>query len=272
MDEGGNVAGADRDGGLAAGVGGADHVGAAGGEDHGDGVMHHQLAGGGEGGLLETGDEPGRCAGALGGAGHDLCCPVAAARGAGMGSADDGVAGLDRGEDLEQDGGGRVGDRDDAGDDADRTADRGRPRVLIDPEDADGPHAEESVGTEPCVVEVLDDLVLEDAVAGLVDGEAGELLGGGGTGLCHGADDGVDARLVGSLEQLEGGACAARLEARVEDRREICIQRGCGSGHGLSIRPSDRIHDGGIRTWRRRQWRRWRPFRGWSRPLRGAGG
>src|SRR5438105_2881482 len=132
VDEAGDVAGADGDGGRAGGVAGADHVGAAGGEDHGDGVVGHELAGGAEGGLVEAGDEAGRCAGALGGLGEDLGGAGAAASGAGMGGADDGVAGLDRGEDLEEDGGGGVGDRDDAGDDADGASDGGGASALVD--------------------------------------------------------------------------------------------------------------------------------------------
>src|SRR5205807_5454102 len=151
-------------------------------------------------------------------------------------------------------------------------SDGGGASALVDPEDADGAHREQSVGDDPGVVEVLDDLVLEDAVAGLVDGEARELLGGVGTGPGHGADDGVDPRLVGALEELEGGAGGTRLEARVENGREVGIERGCGAGHGLSIRRSGRNREVRIRTSRRRRWRRWRPCRGSPRPPREAAG
>jgi hypothetical protein len=72
LDEGGHVAGADAEGGLAARVGGADHRVAAGGEDERDARVVHEGAGGLHRGLLDPLDAVLRGAGGDGRVADDL--------------------------------------------------------------------------------------------------------------------------------------------------------------------------------------------------------
>jgi len=188
----------------ARGVGRLDHPRAAGGPDEVDpGVVEEVLAGlvGRVGHDLEG---AGRQAGGLARALQDLDHPLGAPHGSARRAEDHGVAGLGRDDGLEQHGGGGVGDGGDGEDDAD-----GLGHVVDAPVGVGVDHADAGLVLQVVVEElggdvVLDDLVLEDAEPGLLDGELGEVDGGPEAGHDHGPHDGVDLLLV-EVPQGAGG-------------------------------------------------------------------
>lgn len=116
---------------------------------------------------------------------------------------DDGVAGLQRDEALEDRGGGGVGGRDDRAHDADGLGDLGDAVGIVALDHAAGLGVLIRVVDVLGGIVVLDDLVLEHAAAGLLDGH----LGQGDAGLvgCHSGlvEDLVDLLLgVGSKNPL----------------------------------------------------------------------
>src|SRR5581483_293464 len=183
---------------------------------------------------FEAGDQPGRGAGPLRRLGHHLGGPQAAAHGPGMRREDDGVARLHRGEGLEEDGGSRIGARDEPGDHTDRCPHGGHPVGFVDPEHADRPLAEHVAGHEGGVVTVLQDLVLVHAVTRLVDGQTGQLLGGRRAGPGHGPEDVVELLLVGTGEGVEGGTGLPGLVPDLGQCGEVSVEHEAGHGRSPS--------------------------------------
>ena len=95
--------------------------------------------------------------------------------------------------------------------------------VLVAGDDADRLHRPDEVVDLLRGEEVLLNLVVDDAVAGLLDGEPGEGLGLRRGGGGHRVDDGVDLFLA-ELGELEPGLLgAAREGARLGDRGEVAV-------------------------------------------------
>eukprot|EP00976_Prorocentrum_cordatum_P110266 1195165-Prorocentrum_minimum.AAC.2 len=130
------VAGADADGGLAGGVGGVHHAGAAGGKDHGDGLVVGNEAAEFEGGLVDPADDVLGGTGLDGRLGEQLAQLGVRVPSAGVGGEDDAVAGLQGDQRLEDDGGGGVGDGGHAHDDAHGLGDLGQPALVVGPDGA----------------------------------------------------------------------------------------------------------------------------------------
>ena len=87
---------------------------------------------------------------------------------------DDGVAGLQRDEGLEDRGGGGVGHRGDARDDADGVGNLGDAGDLVVADDADRALLDDRVRDVLAREHVLHGLVFEQSTAGLFDGQDGE--------------------------------------------------------------------------------------------------
>ncbi len=203
IDHDGGVAGTDAQGGLAGGISGLDHARATGGQD--DVNVGHDLAGQIDGGNVDPADDLLGGASLDGGLEHKLGCGDGALGGSGVRGDDDGVAGLQADERLEDGRGGRVRGRNDGTDDTDGLGDLGDAVGLVALEHAAG------LGVLVRVVDilggkvVLDDLVLKNAAAGLLDRHLGE----GDTSLV-----GRHGRLVEDLVDLllgEGGVHLLRL-------------------------------------------------------------
>src|SRR5262245_42479669 len=94
-------------------------------------------------------------------------------------------------------------------------------------------------------------LVVDNAVAGFVDGyprEGISLVGGGG---CHGIDDGIDALLTefGELQPSLFGAAGER--SRLRNRSKVAISLRCGFRHRCRRappRPSTQFPFGRMRS------------------------
>ena len=184
VDDDRGVAGADAQRGLAGGVGGGDHARAAGGQD--DVGVVHQLVGELQGGHVDPVDDALGGAGGLGGLADDTGGLGGALLGTRVRGDEDGVAGLQGQQALEDGGGGGVGGRDDGGHDSHGLGDllEAHGGVVLD--DAAGLHVLVLVVDVLGGVVVLDDLVLHDAHAGLLHGHLGQgdaLLVGGHGGL-----------------------------------------------------------------------------------------
>src|SRR5581483_9921204 len=119
-------------------------------------------------------------------------------------------------------------------DDTDRRADGHHAVGLVGPQHADRPLAEHVAGDERRVVAILQDLVLVNAVARLVDRQPGQLLRRRRSRPGHGPDDVVEGVLVGTGELLERAAGSSRLAPDVGQRGEIGIER--DGGHGPRTR------------------------------------
>ena len=182
VDDGGVVARADAQGGLAGGVRGVDHARATGGEDDVGGA--HELGGHVEGRDVDPVDDALGGAGGLGGLAHDAGGLGGALAGARVRGDEDRVAGLQGDERLEDRGGGGVGRRDDGGDDAERLGDLLVAEGGVVGDDVARLHVLVLVVDVLGGIVVLDDLVLHDAVTGLLDGHLGQrdagLVGGHG--------------------------------------------------------------------------------------------
>src|SRR5581483_3780028 len=112
--------------------------------------------------------------------------------------------------------------------------------ILAD--DAPRPLALEAVPDDARLALVLEDLVLVDADAGLLDGHPREHLGVVVDVLADAADDGVDLLLGERLVERLGSAGASNqlLHLRVRGRRRLlrADPGGRGSGHGAHGVPS----------------------------------
>ena len=186
------VAGADADGGGTGGVRGLHHAGAAGGHDEVD-FPHHHL-GHLDGALVHPADDVLGQAGLLGGLPHDAGSLDGALLGGGMGGEQDRVAGLQADQNLENGGRGGVGGGGDGAHNAHRLGDALGAEGLILGDDAAGLHVAEVVVDMLGGIVVLDDLILDDAHAGLGVGH----LGQGDTGLV-GGHSGLLADLIDLL-------------------------------------------------------------------------
>ncbi len=203
IDVGRSVAGADAEGGLAGGVRGLDHAGAAGGQDGGDARVLHQRAGRLDGRVFNPLHAVLGCACFDRGIADDLRGGHGRLLGARVEAEDNRTAGLECQQRLEDGGGGRVGDRGDTGDDADRLAtssmpmtssSRIRPTVF----------AGHVVGDVLAGEDVLGGLVFDETTAGLIDGHLREheMLVQGRDGRL--GDDAVNLLLVELLELVKG--------------------------------------------------------------------
>ena len=176
------VAGADAQGGLARRICSLDHAGAAGGQDDVD--IAHDHVGEVDGGNIDPADDLLGSAGLDGGVEDELGCGDGALRCSGVRADDDGVAGLQRDEALEDRGRGGVGGGDDGANQADGLGDLGDAEGLVALDNAAGLGVLVGVVDVLGGVVILDHLVLEDAAAGLLDSHAGQrdagLVG------CHG--------------------------------------------------------------------------------------
>ena len=167
-----DVARAHAHGGLAGGVGSLHHTGAASGQD--DVRVPHDLVGQLQGGGVDPADDVRGCAGLDGGVQNDPGGLDGAALGPGVGGEDDGVAGLQGDEGLEDGGGGGVGGGDDGGDEAHGLGDLLEAEGLVLLDDPAGLHVLIGVVDVLGGVVVLDDLVLHHAHARLRNGHLGQ--------------------------------------------------------------------------------------------------
>jgi hypothetical protein len=131
---------------------------------------------------------------------EDLGRAVDAPDGRRVRAQDNGAARLDGNQRLVEGGGGRIGRRNDPGDDAEGLCKLDDPRLVIAANHPDRLHRPDVLMHPFAAEPVLDDLVFVDAESSFVDGEAGE---GGGVlpaGGSHRVDDGVDL-LLGEFPQ-----------------------------------------------------------------------
>ena len=173
--QGRGVAGADSDGRNAGRVGAFHHGGTSGCKNEVYQGIAHQVIGLLDGRFVDPGDDVLGCSSLYSRLEDDAGCKAGALLGSGMGAEDDGIAGLQAYEALEDGGAGRVGGGYDAADDSLGLGD------FLDAEACIGLDypagflvlvlMEDVLG---CKV-VLDDLVLDNAHAGLSDGHGCEL-------------------------------------------------------------------------------------------------
>ena len=224
LDVAGRVAGADAVGRLAGAVRGAHQSHPAGRQDHRDVAVLHQLLGAFERDGLHPPDAAGRRAGPLRRLRHDLDRSGDAARRGRMRADDDGAARLQRDQHLIDRGGRRVGRRDDGRDDAERLGDLDDLPILDAVDHADGLHRPDELVDLSGGEQVLLDLVGDDAVAGLLDGQAGQRLGVGVTASAIA----VTMRSICSWVSSARSGCAwraARASARASaiDARSLSV-------------------------------------------------
>ena len=186
---GGAVARAHADGGGAGGVGRADHGGAAGGQDHGHVPVAHQVVGGLHGGDGDAGHQVLVAARLSDGLPDDLDGLHDAAQGRGVGGEHDGVARLDGDLRLIKGGGGGVGRGDEAGDDTHGHGDGADLLHVVPVQLAHGLHVLDVLVDAPAAEDVLDDLILDLAEAGVLMGHLGQTAGVAHAGVGDGADD-----------------------------------------------------------------------------------
>ena len=235
IDVGRSVAGADAEGGLAGGVRGLDHAGAAGGQDGGDARVLHQRAGRLDGWVFDPLHAVLGCACFDRGVADDLRGGHGRLLGARVEAEHDRTAGLECQQRLEDGSGGRVGDRGDTGDDADRLGDLVYAHDLVLADQADGLLPGHVVGDVLAGEDVLGGLVFDETTAGLIDGHLREhqMLVQGRDGRL--GDDAVDLLLIELLELVKGletlldkgvdlgfGRRALLLGARLGGRLDLC--------------------------------------------------
>ncbi len=203
VDVAGHVAGADAERRLAAGVGALDHAGAAGGQNHRNAGMVHQSAGRLDRGVLDPLNAPFRGAVGDGRIPQDLGRLDRAFLRGGVEAEDDRVAGLNADQGFEHGGGGRVGDRGDARDHADRLGYLDVALHLVLVHDPDGLLIFNGMPDVFGGEDVFDDLVLEHAAAGLVHRHLGQVLVVVQPRERHRMDDLIDLLLRHVHERLE---------------------------------------------------------------------
>ena len=215
-----SVASADAEGRLAGGVCGLDHARTTGGEDGGDTVMLHQGAGGFDGRVLDPLDTVLGSACLDGRVTHDLGGFYGALLRARVEAEDDRAAGLQCDQRLEDGGGGRVGDRGHAGDDADRFGDLVDAHDIVFADDADGLLSGQVVGDVFAGEDVLGGFVFHQTTVGLLDGHLGEhqML----VQRCDGSlgDDTVNLLLIELFEIVKS------LQALLDQSVDLSL--GCG--------------------------------------------
>ena len=199
----GDVARADTEGGLAAGVRGAHHRVATGGENRGDTVVLHQRLGGIHRGLFDPLHTALGRTGRDGRVTHDASGLARARLGAGVEGEDDRVAGLQGDERLEDRGGSGVGDRSHRTDHTDRLGYFSDTGQFVTVDHAHGAQVTHRVGDVLAGEDVLDGLVFEQPSAGLFDRQPGQLSVRAERRKGRLLDDVVDLLLVVRLELQE---------------------------------------------------------------------
>ena len=212
IDDDGGVACADAQCGLTGAIGGLDHARATGGQDDID--VSHDLAGQIDGRYVDPADDLLGSTGLDGGVEHELGCGDSALGSSGVRGDDDCVARLQANQSLENRSRSGVGGRDDGTDDADGLSDLGDAISLVALEHATGLGVLVSVINILGGVVVLDDLVLKNATAGLLNGH----LGQGDTGLIR-----SEGCLVEDLIDLLLGIGGEDL-LRFTHARELCLE------------------------------------------------
>jgi hypothetical protein len=186
---------------------------------------------------------------------HDLGDPGDTARRGGVRADDDGAAGLERDQNLVDGRRGRVGRGDDCRHHAERLGNLQHLAVVEAGDHAHRLHRADEGVDALRREEVLLNLVGDDAVAGLLDRQAGELLSPGGCGFGHAVDDRVDLRLGKLGELLLRLAGSSGERSRLGHRGQVAV---CLSGLGLA-RHGSRWGTPGCRGRRRRPTVRPRP-------------
>ena len=222
VNDGRGVAGAHAQGGLAGGVGGLYHAGAAGSQDQVR--FPHDLIGQLQAGHIDPADDPLGSAGLysrlqnhLGGGNGAGLCP-------GVGADDNGVPGLQADQGLEDGGGGGIGGGDHRGDDADGFRDPLDAVSFVGLQDAAGPGVLVGVVNVLGGVVILDHLVLHNAHARLGHGHLcqrnAHLVGRNGSRL----ENLVHLLLAVACEHL------LRLTAALQSLRKLLSIRNDGIG------------------------------------------
>ena len=188
VDDDGHVARTHADGGFAGGVGGLHHARATGGQDQVDVVVTHQGIGEFDGGLINPADDVFRRTGSHGCIQYQLGSGIGGVLGTGVRGEDDGVAGLQGDEGLEDRGGSRVGGRYDTADDAYRLGDGDGAHLVVLAQDAAGLFIFIGVVDVFGGEVVLDNLVFDDTHTGFSHGH----LGQGDTGVAGGQGGGTE--------------------------------------------------------------------------------
>ena len=215
-----SVARADAQGRLAGGVCGLDHARTTGGKDGGDTIMFHQGASGLDGRMLDPLNTVLRSACCDSGIANDLGGRDGAVLCARVEAEDDRAAGLQCDQRLEDGGGGRVGDRGHASDDANRLGDFVDAQHVVLADDADGLLTSQIVGDMLAGEDVLGGLVFDQTTVGLLDGHLGEhqvLVQGCDGSLGH---DVVNLLLIELLEFIKS------LQALLDQSVDLSL--GCG--------------------------------------------
>ena len=215
-----SIARADAQGRLAGGVCGLDHARTTGGEDGGDTIMLHQGASGLDGRMLDPLNTVLRSACCDSGIANDLGGRDGAVLCARVEAEDDRAAGLQCDQRLEDGGGGRVGDRGHASDDANRLGDFVDAQHVVLADDADGLLTSQIVGDMLAGEDVLGGLVFDQTTVGLLDGHLGEhqvLVQGCDGSLGH---DVVNLLLIELLEFIKS------LQALLDQSVDLSL--GCG--------------------------------------------
>ena len=207
INDGGGVAGANAQRGLAGGVGGFHHSGAAGGENQ-VGFLH-DLIGQLQGGLVNPSDDPLRGTGGNSGFQHNLRGRNGAALCPGVGTDNNGVAGFQRDQGFENRGGSGIGSGNDRGNHADGLRDFLNAVGGVFFNHAAGSGVLIGVIDVLSGIVVFDDLVFHDAHSGLGNG----LLRQGNAhfigGSCRGKENPVHLFLgIGCKPGLGGSAPA----------------------------------------------------------------
>ena len=218
LDVGGRVASTHAQCGLAGAVGGLDHAGTAGSDDHGDLGSMHELVGGSHGGKRDALDH------VLGGTRLDSCLVheldghTRALGGSGMRREDDSVTRLEGDHRLVDDRRGGVGGGNDAHQQTNRLGDGDDLVLLVGVDNADGLLVADLLIEQGAGDMVLVHLVANLAKARLLDSHAGEHLGVFLGNLHHVTEDAVDLLLVVMSKLVRSdltlaGEIANRLDA-----------------------------------------------------------
>ena len=222
VDDSGCVAGADADCRGTGGIRCLDHAGAAGCED--DVSFLHDHVGQFEGGNVHPANQTLGSACLLGSLHDDLCCGDGGFLGTRVRGNDNAVARLESEQALENSGRGRVGGRDNCRDHADGLCELHDAELLVLLDHAAGFHVLIVVVDMLSRIVILDDLVLDDTHAGLLDCHLGKrdtcVVGS----ECCCLEDGIHLLLrVGRI-----------LCLRLADLGELHLQRlGAGNENGL---------------------------------------
>ena len=234
LDERRCVARSDAVGRFAGAVCGPDQAHPAGGENHRDIAMLHQLLCAFEGNGGHPVDRARGRSGAACRVLDHLCDSRDAFHRRWVRAQDNRATSFERDEDLVDGGGGRIGRRNDGGHDTKRLGDLDHAPILVPGNDADRLHRPDELVHLLRAEQVFLDLVFDDAVSRFFNSESCERFGLRSRRGGHRVDDCVDSRLIefGDLEPRLLGPPSEGAGFR--DRREIAIgwlRRARGFGH-----------------------------------------